>query len=171
MEKIKAAIRDIPDFPQKGIIFKDITPVIGDPALLKCVVEELAAPYKGKGITKVAAVESRGFIFGSSMAILLGAGFVPIRKKGKLPFKTIEQSYSLEYGTATLEMHVDAVKKGDKVLLVDDLLATGGTAEACVKMIRQLGAEVVAAQFLIELGFCKGREKLPGLSVGAPILV
>ncbi|HBA84393.1 MAG TPA: adenine phosphoribosyltransferase [Verrucomicrobia bacterium] len=169
-ELLKAAIRDVADFPQPGVLFKDITPVIGNPKLFKTAIELLAERYKNSGIEKVAVVESRGFIFGSAVAFMLGAGLVPIRKKGKLPYKTIEADCTLEYGTATLQMHADAIKKGEKVLLLDDLLATGGTAAACVDMIEELGGNIVEIEFLIELAFLKGREKLAGYNVFAPIV-
>ena len=165
IETIKSLIRDVPDFPKPGILFKDITPLIGNPEGLSAVLNLLADPFRGMGITAVAGMESRGFIFGVPTAERLEAGFVPIRKPGKLPYKTVKQSYELEYGTDSLEIHADAVGKEDKVLIVDDLLATGGTAEATVKLIRSLGAEVVGVAFVIELGFLNGREKLQGLNV------
>ncbi len=165
IETIKSLIRDVPDFPKPGILFKDITPLIGNPEGLSAVLNLLADPFRGRGVAAVAGMESRGFIFGVPTAERLGAGFVPIRKPGKLPYKTVSQSYELEYGTDKLEIHEDAVKAGDKVLIVDDLLATGGTAEAAVKLVRALGAEVVGVAFVIELGFLNGREKLAGLNV------
>lgn len=165
IETIKSLIRDVPDFPKPGILFKDITPLIGNPEGLSAVLNLLADPFRGMGITAVAGMESRGFIFGVPVAERLEAGFVPIRKPGKLPYKTVAQSYALEYGTDSLEIHTDAVKKGDKVLIVDDLLATGGTAEAAVKLVQSLGAEVVGVTFVIELGFLNGRDKLKGLNV------
>ncbi len=169
LETLTAAIRDVPDFPKEGIIFKDITPVLADPDLFRATVDLMAERHRGKGVTKVAAIEARGFIFGAGVARELNAGFVPIRKIGKLPYQTIEASYDLEYGSATLAMHVDAVTKGERVLLIDDLLATGGTAQACVGMIKQLGAVVQAADFLIELDFLKGRDKLQGYDVHSHI--
>jgi len=159
-KKLKAAIRDIPDFPQKGIIFKDITPILADPKLLKKAVNIFCKRHAKGSISKVAAVEARGFIFGGAVAMKLGAGFIPVRKKGKLPFNTIEESYELEYGSATLAMHVDAVKPGETILIVDDLLATGGTAAATAAMVEKLGGKIVEIAFLIELGFLKGRDKL-----------
>jgi len=169
IEAVKQAIRDVPDFPQKGIIFKDITPVLNNPKLFKIVIDEFAARYQKSRIEKIAAVESRGFLLGSVLAYKLGAGLVPVRKKGKLPADTIEASYALEYGTATIEIHTDAVKKGERVLIIDDLLATGGTAAATASMVKQLGGDIVEIAFLIELAFLKGREKLSGYPVFAPI--
>ena len=169
IDLLKSAIRDVPDFPQPGVLFKDITPIIGDPKLFKIAIETLAARHKNSGIQKVAVVESRGFIFGSAVALMLNAGLVPIRKKGKLPYKTIEAECTLEYGTATLQMHADAIQKGEKVLLIDDLLATGGTAAACVDLIHRLGGNIVEIEFLIELKFLNGRSKLAGNNIFAPI--
>ena len=153
-------IRDIPDFPKPGIIFKDITPLLGDPAALKDTVEQLIAPFENKGIEIVTGVESRGFIFAAAAAIRLGAGFVPIRKPGKLPADTIAESYELEYGTDTVEIHSDAIAPGQKVLMLDDLLATGGTMSAACKLVKKLGGEIVSSGFVIELGFLNGRDKL-----------
>jgi adenine phosphoribosyltransferase len=170
LDAVKKAIRDVPDFPEKGINFKDITPVLNDPELFRTVVKEFAARYKDRGIDKIAAVESRGFIFGSALACELGAGLVPVRKKGKLPAETIEASYALEYGTATLEIHTDAIRKGERVLIIDDLLATGGTAEATASMVKKLGGDIVEIAFLIELAFLKGRDRLAGCQVFAPIV-
>ena len=170
VDPLKKAIRDIPDFPKKGIIFKDITPVLSDPILFKMAVDLFADRQKKAAIDKVAVIESRGFLFGAAVAYKLGLGIVPIRKKGKLPYKTVEATYDLEYGSATLQMHVDAVKKGERVLLIDDLLATGGTAAASAKMIEDLGAQVVEIDFLIELAFLKGRDKLTRYSVFAPVV-
>jgi adenine phosphoribosyltransferase len=150
-------IRDIPDFPKKGIIFKDITTLLKDPKAMKRSIDDLANEYRDKKIDKVAGAESRGFIFGAAVAYLLDAGFVPIRKPGKLPADTLSKSYSLEYGTATIEIHKDAISKGEKVLIVDDLLATGGTTKAMIDLIRMLGGEIVGCAFLIELEFLNGR--------------
>ena len=161
IKKLKKAIRNIPDFPIKGILFRDITPILATPKLFKAAIEVLCARHKGKQISAVAAVDARGFIFGGAVARALKTGFIPIRKKGKLPFTTIEESYQLEYGSATLTMHTDALKPGDTVLLVDDLLATGGTAAASVKLIEKLGATIVEIAFLIELASLKGRDKFP----------
>lgn len=162
MIDLAACIRDIPDFPKPGIIFKDITTLLGDPAALEASVQQLAEPYRGQEIDFVAAVESRGFIFGSCIARELKAGFVPIRKPGKLPAETISVSYDLEYGTDSVEVHKDAIKPGEKVLLVDDLLATGGTMEAACRLVGELGGTIVGIAFLIELTFLEGRAKLEG---------
>jgi len=153
-------IRDIPDWPKKGIVFKDLTTVWKDKTAFKQSIDELYSRYKDKKIDKVVGAESRGFIYGSVIAYLLGAGFVPVRKPGKLPWKTIEESYELEYGTDRLVMHQDAIEKGERVLLIDDLIATGGTAEAIVKMIRKVGGEVIEAAFFMELTFLNGKNKL-----------
>jgi len=166
-EDIKKLILDVPDFPKKGIIFKDITPLLADCKAFGAAVEMLAAPFRGKGITHVAGIESRGFILAAPVALALGAAMVPVRKKGKLPRKVIRAEYALEYGTDILEMHADAMKKGDKALIIDDVLATGGTCEAVAKMIRGTGAELCGAEFLIELGFLNGKEKLKEVSVKA----
>lgn len=162
---IASFIRDIPDFPKPGIVFKDITPLLKDPTALGLCVELLAHRFEGKGVTVVAGMESRGFIFGVPVAQKLGVGFVPIRKPGKLPAETVSVEYSLEYGTDRLEMHKDAVGKGDRVLIIDDLLATGGTAQATARLIRSTGAEVAGAGFVVELGFLSGRALLPDLDV------
>ncbi len=162
---IRLAVRDIPDFPKKGILFKDITPVLKDPKIFKMVLQALAEMLQGKKIRYIAGIESRGFLFGAALASELGLGFIPIRKKGKLPYKTIEMSYALEYGEASIEIHEDAVTKGDGVAIVDDLLATGGTAEASVKLIEKLGGKVEAICFVIELVMFKGREKLSSYDV------
>ena len=162
-------IRDIPDFPKKGIVFKDITTLLIDPEAFKGVIDEIAEPYKSRNIEKVIGIESRGFIFGGMLSYILGAGFVPARKAGKLPYKTISESYSLEYGEAVIEMHEDSIGRGDKVLIVDDLLATGGTAEAVVKLVDKLGGNIIGIEFLIELDFLKGREKLRNFAVNSLI--
>ena len=164
-EKLKAAVRDVPDFPKPGIIFKDITPILADPALFRLAIDELAERNMRKGIRKVAVIDARGFLFGSAVALKIGAGVVPIRKQGKLPYKCYEEGYALEYGTAVLAVHVDAFQKGDPVLLVDDLLATGGTAAAAARLIEKAGGRVHEMDFLIELNFLKGREKLGGYPV------
>lgn len=160
-------IRSIPDWPKKGILFRDITPLLGNPEAFQQAIELLAESYKNKKIDYVAAVEARGFIFGSAVAEKLGAGFVPIRKKGKLPYKTESFSYGLEYGSDTVEMHIDAVKKDAKVLMIDDLLATGGTMSAACKLIEKVGGKVEGVAFLIELVDLKGREKLKDYNISA----
>jgi adenine phosphoribosyltransferase len=165
MEQLKAKIRDIPDFPKPGILFKDITPLIKDPASLRLAVHHLLHPFLGRNITAVAGMEARGFIFGSLVASELGVGFVPLRKPGKLPHDVQTVSYDLEYGSASLEVHIDALGPEDRVLLIDDLLATGGTAKASCELIESLGAEVVACAFVVELDELKGRDKLAGYSV------
>lgn len=158
-------IRDIPDFPQPGIIFKDITPVLQHPEAFAEVVDAFADYARAKKPDLIVAIESRGFILGAPMAAKLGRGFAPVRKLGKLPHETVQAEYSLEYGTAAVEMHRDAVRPGQKVLIVDDLLATGGTAAAAVKLVEQLGGEVVGLVFLIELAFLNGRDQLQGYDV------
>lgn len=169
-EQLAAAIRDIPDFPQPGIVFKDITPILGDPDLFRTAVDILVRHHPPGSFNKIAAIESRGFLFGAAMAHRLGVGLVPIRKKGKLPHQCIEATYDLEYGTATIEMHVDAVGKGDRVLIVDDLLATGGTAAATAGLIERAGATVAGIDFVIELAFLNGRDKLKSYDVFAPVV-
>lgn len=169
MTDLSRFIRDIPDFPKKGILFKDITPLLRDHAAFSRVIDALAECHKNDRVDAVAAVESRGFIFGAALALRLGAGFVPIRKPGKLPYDTIDQSYSLEYGTDTIQMHSDAIGKGHRVLIVDDLLATGGTAAAAVALVSRQGAVVVGASFVIELAFLSGRDKLGKVPVFALI--
>ena len=158
-------IRSVPDFPKKGIVFKDITTLLKEPEVFAATADMLYNFSKKLGVQKVAAIESRGFLFGSLLAQRLGAGFVPIRKPKKLPAEVYSQSYTLEYGEDTIEMHQDAIKKGERVLLHDDLLATGGTAEAACKLIEQAGGVIVQASFLIELTFLKGREKLGNYDV------
>ncbi|MBW2277741.1 MAG: adenine phosphoribosyltransferase [Deltaproteobacteria bacterium] len=162
---IRDSIRDVPDFPKPGILFKDITTLIRDPRALTDTLDLLVEPFVDRGITAVVGMESRGFIFGVPVAERLGVGFVPVRKPGKLPAETVREEYELEYGTDSLEMHKDAVGPGDRVLVVDDLLATGGTAEATVRMIRKVGAEIAGAAFVIELGFLEGRAKLGDLKL------
>ncbi len=162
-------IRNIKDFPTPGIIFKDITPLLGDRSAFAKAAQELLELIGDQQIDKVVGVESRGFFFGGVLAEKLNAGFVPVRKPGKLPYTTVSQSYALEYGTDTLEIHKDAIQPGDKVLLHDDVLATGGTAEAVVKLIEALGGEVVQCNFLIELSFLSGKEKLQGQDIKAVI--
>ena len=164
---LKQFIRDVPDYPQPGILFRDITPLLQNGAALRFVIETLAQRYRGVGIDQVVGIESRGFIFGTPLAYVLNTGFVPVRKKGKLPGTVFEQEYALEYGTATLEIHTDAVRPGQRVLIVDDLLATGGTTQGTVRLVERLGAEVVSLAFLIELTGLAGRVRLPGLDVFA----
>ena len=165
MEDLKTIIRNIPDFPKKGIVFRDITPLIGDKNRFKHVIDELAKRYKDKKIDYIVSVESRGFIFGAALSYVLGCGLVPVRKKGKLPFGTYEVTYDLEYGKDTLEIHKDAFEKEKRVLILDDLLATGGTTCAAIDLVKRLGGEVVEAAFVIELEFLKGREKIKGVPV------
>lgn len=167
MEHLKALIRDVPDFPMQGILFRDVTPLLRDPKGLAQVVDALAERYRGQGIDVVAGIESRGFMFGVPLAVALGTGFVPIRKLGKLPAEKITREYALEYGTNSLEVHRDAVKPGERVLMVDDLLATGGTANAAAGLVEELGAVVVEAAFVIELAFLNGRAALEGRPVHA----
>jgi len=171
MSDLAAHLRDVPDFPKEGILFKDITPLLADPAALAEAVKVMADDFRDSGITQVAAAEARGFIFGSAMAIELGAGFVPIRKPGKLPYQTRSETYELEYGTDTVEMHADAVGPDDRVLMVDDLLATGGTMAACCRLVEQAGATIVGIAFLIELAFLPGRDKLPNYDIRSKIVV
>jgi adenine phosphoribosyltransferase len=165
MKDLKTLIRSVPDFPKKGILFYDITTLLKDKRALKVVIDSFAKPYLDKAIDIVAGVESRGFIFAPALAYQLGAGFVPVRKQGKLPAATLNARYDLEYGQDTLEIHRDAIEKGQRVLLVDDLLATGGTAAAVIQLISQLGGHVVGAAFLVELEFLHGRKRLNGYDV------
>ena len=162
---IERAIRNIPDFPKPGIQFKDITPVLADARLFSGSIELLTERFKPGTVDAVVGIDARGFIFAAAAAVKLQAGFVPIRKKGKLPYQTHEQQYDLEYGTATVAVHVDALKPGNRVLLIDDLLATGGTAAAAAALVQRLGAEILEIAFLIELGFLGGRQKLKGYPV------
>ena len=165
LNKLKALIRDVPDFPKKGIIFKDITPLLKDGRALKFACDLLAENFKGVKIDQVVGIESRGFIFSPLLAYLLGAGFVPVRKKGKLPAAKEAVSYSLEYGEDSLEIHLDAINRGTQVIIVDDLLATGGTAQAVVQLVEKLGGTVLGCAFLIELAFLKGRDRLKDYQV------
>jgi adenine phosphoribosyltransferase len=165
MERLKSKIRDIPDFPKPGIVFKDITPLVKDPATLRLTVHQLLHPFLGRDITAVAGMEARGFIFGSLVAWELGVPFVPLRKPGKLPYDVQSVCYDLEYGSAELQVHIDALDKNDKVLLIDDLLATGGTAKASCELIESLGASIVACGFVVELDFLAGRELLKDYEV------
>lgn len=165
IDELRNAIRDVPDFPKKGIIFKDITTLIQKKDLFRRAIDELADRYKNKSVDLVACIEARGFIFGGALAYRLGAGVVPIRKKGKLPYKTRTATYALEYGTDSLEIHEDSIKPGQRVLLVDDLLATGGTTKATAGLIKGLGGELVEIAFLIELEFLHGRDKLKDYNI------
>ena len=169
MKKVEDYIRSIPDFPEKGIIFRDITTVLQDPEGLKLAVDEMVKCLDGVDFDVVAGAESRGFIFGAAIAYKTGKGFVLVRKKGKLPCETVSRKYDLEYGTAEIEMHKDSIKPGQKVVVVDDLIATGGTIEATIKLIESLGGEVVKVLFLLELAGLKGRERLAGYDVDAVV--
>ncbi|MFE8600836.1 adenine phosphoribosyltransferase [Archangium violaceum] len=160
VEDVKARVRDVQDFPKPGVLFKDVTPVLADPHLFGRVVNAMAAPFRGRHIDKVVGVEARGFLLGAPIALALHAGFAPARKPGKLPYKTVTERYSLEYGDDGLQLHEDAVGRGDRVLIVDDLLATGGTAEATARLVTKLGGEVVGFSVLISLDFLPGRERL-----------
>jgi adenine phosphoribosyltransferase len=165
MDRLRNKIRDIVDFPKPGIIFKDITPLVGDPATLRLSVHQLIHPFLGRNINAVAGMEARGFVFGSLVAWELGLPFIPLRKPGKLPFDVQSVSYDLEYGSATLEAHVDAFNLNDRVLVIDDLLATGGTAMASCELIEKLGAKVEACAFVVELDFLEGRKRLGNYEV------
>jgi adenine phosphoribosyltransferase len=160
LEKLRASVRDVPDFPKKGIVFKDITPILGNPGMFRASIDLFLERCRGKTIDKIVGIDARGFLFGSTVAYELGVGFVPIRKRGKLPYETEIAKYSLEYGEAEMEMHIDAIIAGEQVVLVDDLLATGGTSAAAAALINKVGGELLEAQFLIELEFLRGREKL-----------
>ena len=169
IDDLTAAIRNIPDFPEPGIQFKDITPILANPELFQAAVEQIIAPYQPGDIDQIVGIDARGFIFGAAAAMRLNTGFTPIRKKGKLPFDTHEESYDLEYGSNTIAVHTDAIHPGSKVLLVDDLLATGGTALAALKLLNRLEANLLEAVFLIELTFLNGRQKLQPSSVRSVI--
>jgi adenine phosphoribosyltransferase len=169
VEELKAAIRDVPDFPRPGILFKDITPILGDAQRFRAAIDLFAGRYRDRGIAKVAAIDARGFLFAGALADRLGAGLVPIRKQGKLPYKTYEASYDLEYGSATLAIHQDAFAPGDRVLLLDDLLATGGTAAASASLVEKAGGTIEEIAFLVELTFLNGRERLEKHHVFAAI--
>jgi adenine phosphoribosyltransferase len=168
-ELISSRIRDVPDYPQPGVLFKDITPLLADGPAFAAVVTALAGPYGH--VDKVVGIEARGFILAAPVACRLGAGFVPVRKQGKLPAQTIAESYQLEYGTATVEVHADAFAPGDRVLVVDDVLATGGTAAATASLVRRSGAQVAAIAVMLELGFLDGRARLPGFEVRSLLTV
>lgn len=168
--KVEDYIRTIPDFPHEGILFRDVSTLFNDPRGFRMAIDLLLHPYTGQQIDHVAGIEARGFILGGAVAHQLSVGFMPVRKKGKLPWKTLEQSYKLEYGEATVEVHEDAAKPGDKVLIVDDLLATGGTAEAAIKLVRRLGAEVVGCAFVVDLPDLGGSKRLEALDVSVHTL-
>jgi adenine phosphoribosyltransferase len=165
IEKLRAAVRDVPDFPKKGIVFKDITPILNDPRLFRASIDLFLERCRGLQIDTIVGIDARGFLFGSAVAYELGVGLVPIRKRGKLPYKTEIAKYVLEYGEAEVEMHIDAIKAGERVVLVDDLLATGGTSAAAAVLINKAGGHLVEAQFLIELEFLHGRERLQSTPV------
>ena len=167
LQRLQSAIRDVQDFPKQGIVFKDITPILGDGALFRIAVDGYVEAARAVGAEKIAGIDARGFIFGAAAAYELGIGFVPVRKKGKLPYECESAAYALEYGEAVIEMHTDAVKPGERVVLMDDLLATGGTAGAAVNLIERIGGRVVSAVFLIELGFLNGRNSLGATPVNS----
>ncbi|HEX4706608.1 MAG TPA: adenine phosphoribosyltransferase [Candidatus Udaeobacter sp.] len=160
LEKLRAAVRDVPDFPKKGIVFKDITPILNDPVLFRASIDLFLDRCRSLQIDRIVGIDARGFLFGSAVAYELGLGFVPIRKRGKLPYKTELAKYSLEYGDAEMEMHTDAITAGERIVLVDDLLATGGTSAAAAVLIRKVGGNLLEAQFLIELEFLQGRKQI-----------
>src|ERR1700730_7554052 len=160
IERLRTAVRDVPDFPKKGIIFKDITPILKDGGLFRASVDVFLEQCRGKKIDKVVGIDARGFLFGSAVAYELGVGFVPLRKKGRLPYKTESAAYTLEYGEAEMELHIDAIEPGERIVLIDDLLATGGTSASAVTLIKKVGGDLIAAIFLIELAFLHGRKKL-----------
>jgi adenine phosphoribosyltransferase len=168
---LRTAIRTIPDYPKPGIMFRDITTLLGEPRAFRRTVDELVQPWAGSKVDKVAGIEARGFILGGAVAHQVSAGFIPIRKKGKLPFKSVSVGYTLEYGTAEIEMHEDAVLKDERVILVDDLIATGGTAEAACKLLKQMGANVLAACFIVDLPELGGAERIRKLGVPVRTLV
>lgn len=167
VEKLKSAIRDVPDFPSPGIVFKDITPVLANPELFRSAISQMLESISHLEVDKIIGVDARGFIFGAAMAHELGVGFVPVRKAGKLPWDSISESYELEYGTAELELHKDAVASGEAVVIVDDLLATGGTAKAVTNLLERLGANILQISFFAELAFLPGRKTLDGYSVNS----
>src|SRR6202040_997033 len=160
IERLRTAVRDVPDFPKKGIIFKDITPILKDSGLFRASVDLFLEQCRDKKIDKIVGIDARGFLFGSAVAYELAIGFVPLRKKGRLPYKTESAKYSLEYGEAEMELHIDAIKPGEQIVLIDDLLATGGTSASAATLISKVGGKLIEAQFLIELQFLRGREKL-----------
>lgn len=167
MSQLEDLIRDIPDFPEEGVVFKDITPVLADPAAFAALIDAMSEPFADKGITKVAGIEARGFTLATPVADRIGAGFIPLRKPGKLPYETVKEEYELEYGMDALEVHIDAVLEGEKVLLVDDVIATGGTAKAAIQLLRHVGADVVGLSVFIELVFLGGVEKIDNVPLHA----
>jgi adenine phosphoribosyltransferase len=169
VERFSSLIRDIPDFPKKGVVFKDITPVLADGDAFSELITALANPFQGMGVTKVAGIEARGFTLATPVAERLGAGFIPIRKPGKLPYETVREDYELEYGIDALEVHTDAAVAGEKVLIVDDVIATGGTAAAAIRLLRRVDADVVGISVFIELSFLNGSEQLNGVPLHALI--
>jgi adenine phosphoribosyltransferase len=160
LEQLRAGIRDVPDFPKKGIVFKDITPLLNDGRLFRAAIDLFLEQCRARNVDRIVGIDARGFVFASAVAYELGVGFVPLRKKGRLPYKTESAKYSLEYGEAEMELHIDAITRGERIVLIDDLLATGGTSASAGTLIRKVGGELVAAIFLIELEFLHGREKL-----------
>lgn len=167
MNRLEALIRNIPDFPEEGVVFKDITPVLGDPEAFRTLIDAMSAPFHDQGITKVAGIEARGFTLATPVADRIGAGFIPLRKPGKLPYETVKEEYDLEYGIDALEVHTDAVFEGERVLLVDDVIATGGTAQAAIQLLRHVGAEVVGFSVFIELVFLHGANRVDGVPINA----
>ncbi len=165
IDKLRAAVRDVPDFPKPGIVFKDITPILGSGELFRASIDVFLEQCRGKEIDKIVGIDARGFLFGSAVAYELGIGFVPLRKKGRLPYKTESAKYSLEYGEAEMELHLDAIEPGERIVLIDDLLATGGTSASAAALIKKVGGILLAAQFLIELEFLHGRQKLEPIPV------
>lgn len=165
IDKLRAAVRDVPDFPKPGIVFKDITPILGSGELFRASIDVFLEQCRGKEVDKIVGIDARGFLFGSAVAYELGIGFVPLRKKGRLPYKTESAKYSLEYGEAEMELHLDAIEPGERIVLIDDLLATGGTSASAAALIKKVGGILLAAQFLIELEFLHGREKLEPVPV------
>lgn len=168
---VASLLRDVPDFPEPGVLFKDITPLLADAQALARIGDALAEPYREAGVTKVAGLEARGFIFGTAVALSLGVGLIPVRKAGKLPARTISLDYALEYGSATIEVHADAVTPGERLLVVDDVLATGGTAAAAVELLEEVGADVVAVEVVVEIAALRGRERMEGREIGALLTV
>jgi adenine phosphoribosyltransferase len=169
VEQLASLIRDIPDYPEPGVVFKDITPVLGDAKAFATLLDALAEPFRDAGVTKVAGIEARGFTLATPVADRLGAGFIPVRKPGKLPYETIREEYTLEYGSDALEIHTDAAHRGERILLVDDVIATGGTAAAAIRLLRKIGAEVVGISVFIELAFLEGADMLDGVPLHALI--